>query len=67
MTRRATFTEAELTRAIRAAQKCGLPVVTSEICPDGRIVIHHESAPPPAADPLEAWLAKNGHRDERSA
>ena len=54
MTRRATFREADILRAITAARKAGLPVARTEIMADGRIVLHH-AAEAPAADPYEEW------------
>lgn len=57
MTRRATFTQAELTRAIRAAEACGKVAVFT---PQG--VIFAESGavalPSPDQDDFAAWKAK---------
>lgn len=47
MTARATFRQSDLTRALRAAQDAGLPVVRTEIGPDGRIIMVHEGEAPP--------------------
>ncbi|MFN7224437.1 MAG: hypothetical protein ACK4MS_10500 [Paracoccaceae bacterium] len=67
MTRRAsTFTQADITRAIKAAKAAGLDVNRCEIGPDGRIVLSAESAAP-AADPFDAWKAKRGNHAQRLA
>ena len=57
MTRRATFTEAEIKRAIKAAKGAGMTVTRCEISPDGKIVL--SEAPAESADnPFDAWKAK---------
>jgi hypothetical protein len=58
----ATFKQADLARAVRAVEAAGLKVTRTEIGPDGRIVLHHDSAPA-AVSPLDEWRAK---RDARS-
>ena len=65
MTRRAAFTQAELTRAIRAAKSAGMAVARCEISPDGRIVLS-EAAEPPAPDAFDEWKAKRGNRPQRN-
>ena len=68
MTRRATFTQAGITRAIKAAQAAGMQVSRCEIGPDGRIILSSESAPSAPADPFAAWKAsKDARRHERPA
>jgi hypothetical protein len=57
MTRRATFTQAELTRAIKAAKSAGMTVARCEISPDGRIVLS-EAAEAPAEDVFGKWQAR---------
>lgn len=64
MTRRATFTQAQLTRAIKAAQAAGLTITRCEISPDGRIVVSTESEAAPPPDPFADWKAA---RDARRA
>ena len=54
MTRRAIFRQADVARAIAAAQRAGLPVARTEITSDGRIVLHHQTDAP-ASDPYEEW------------
>lgn len=66
MTRRATFTKADLVRAILAVQATGLPVARCEIAPDGRIVVLTESDGKEQS-PLDAWKANRGRNAERSA
>ncbi len=55
MGKRATFTKAELTRAITAAQAAGLAITRCEIGPDGTIVLssNHASEAPKAA--YDTW------------
>lgn len=58
----ATFKQADLVRAVKAARTCHLNVVRTEISPDGKIILHHcDSAEP--LNELDAWKAK---RDARS-
>lgn len=57
MSRRATFTQAELTRAIKAAKAAGMAVTRCEIAPDGRIVLS-EAATESVEDVFGAWKAK---------
>lgn len=59
----ATFKQADLTRAIKAAQSCGLPVVRSEIMKDGRIVLLHQNdAPLVPTNPLDEWKERHNAR-----
>lgn len=67
MARRQTFTQAEVTRAIKAATAAGMAVARCEITPDGAIVISTESAKQMQADPLEAWRAKKDARGAKGA
>lgn len=60
MTRRATFTQAEITRAIKAAQAAGMTVTRCEIGADGRIILTAESAAAAPPDPFAAWKASRG-------
>lgn len=63
MGRRAAFTQAEVTRALSAAQKLNLPVSSYEIAPDGRIVVHTAVGRLDADDAdvtLAEWKKKNG-------
>jgi hypothetical protein len=73
MTRATRFRQADVTRAIRAAQAAGLQVEKVEIDPQGHIVISNAVghipttvntvAPEPSA--LERWKAKqNAKRDQ---
>jgi hypothetical protein len=64
MTRRTTFTQAELTRAIKAAKAAGMVVTRCEISPDGRIVLS-EAATESVEDVFGAWKAKREVRDAR--
>lgn len=63
--KRATFRQADLTRAVKAARAAGLDVARIEINPDGKIVLEQSretiSGPSNAFD---EWKAK---RDARSA
>lgn len=53
---RTTFRQSDVTRAIRAAQAVGLPVVGFEIAPDGRIVVLTATEGHDAADAaLDGW------------
>lgn len=63
MTRAVTFREADVRRAIRAAEASGLSVAGVEVCPDGVIrVLTGAAKPAQAVDPFEAWEAANGLR-----
>jgi hypothetical protein len=64
MTRRATFTQAELTRAIKGAKAAGMAVTRCEISPDGRIVLL-DAPEAPAEDVFGAWKSKREDRAKR--
>lgn len=61
MNRRATFTQAELTRAIKGARAAGMTVAKCEITPDGRIVLS-DSGTTPADDPYGDWKQRREGR-----
>jgi hypothetical protein len=66
MGKRAAFTQAELSRAIRAAKAAGMEVTRCAITPDGRIVLSDgQHATQAAEDPFETWKAKREGRAER--
>lgn len=55
MSRRATITQAELTRILKAYRDAGLPVVRTEIGRDGRVIVHStDSASDQVANPWDA-------------
>lgn len=59
MGKRATFTQAEMTRAIRAAKAAGMNITRCEIGSDGSIILSEIN---PAAAPVSAldqWKVKN--------
>ncbi len=61
---RAVFRQSDVTRAIRAAQSVGLPVVGFEITPNGKITVHTATEGHDAADAaLEGW--RRGRPDAR--
>ena len=62
MGKRATFTQAEVTRAIKAAKAAGLQVTRCEIGPDGSIVL--TEAPAPSDDAFTQWKAKRENRTQ---
>jgi hypothetical protein len=55
--RSATFRQADLSRALKAARAAGMEVGRVEISPDGRIVITPRltTEQTPAADSLDSW------------
>ena len=59
MTRRATFTAAELRRVIKAAREIDHNAVV-EVTSDGKIRIVPPSPPPKAKDAVEDWFRDNG-------
>lgn len=63
--KRATFTQADVTRAAKALRAAGLDVVRTEIAPDGKLVfVHNQETISDQASALDQWRAK---RDARSA
>jgi L-asparaginase/Glu-tRNA(Gln) amidotransferase subunit D len=54
------FKQANLVRAVRAAQAAGLPVVATIIAPDGTIRLEHVGAPADSAPTnlFDRWEAK---------
>jgi hypothetical protein len=62
MTRRATFTEAELKRAIKAARAVD-PNAEVQITPDGGIVIRRAESKPVAASEVDAWFGQGNDAD----
>lgn len=61
--RRATFTQADLTRAVKAVRAAGLDVARVEIGTDGKIVLVQstETISGPQS-PLDEWKAKRNAR-----
>jgi hypothetical protein len=63
----AKFTQADIVRALKAAQSVGFEVDAIELRPDGVLQISRHAAPTASTaspDPFEAWKAK---RDARQA
>jgi hypothetical protein len=61
MGKRATFTQAEVTRAVKGAQAGGMKIKRVEILPDGRIVVSIDeelNLPTDAEDAFGAWKAR---------
>lgn len=62
MGKRATFTQNEVTRAVRGVTACGLTPSRAEILPDGRIVVHIAGRPEEdTRTPFQKW------KDEQNA
>lgn len=66
MTRRATFTKAEITRAVSAIKATELHIVRVEITADGKILIETGTpknagprSPAEQLSPLEQWQAEH--------
>ena len=57
MTRAVTFTQAQVRRAVKAAESAGLRVSKVTIAPDGSITVDSGDNPPPAVDSHEAAVA----------
>ncbi|URW76421.1 hypothetical protein M9980_04155 [Sphingomonas donggukensis] len=63
--KRATFRQADLTRAVKAVRAAGLDVARVEIDTDGKIVlVQSKETISDQMSPLDQWKAK---RDARSA
>ncbi|MEM1345600.1 MAG: hypothetical protein AAGI34_13610 [Pseudomonadota bacterium] len=62
--RKATFLQADVQRALKAAHALGIPVARYEITPDGtiRVVCQDEAGTPVEQSALDNWLAKNEAR-----
>jgi hypothetical protein len=58
VTARLKFTEAAVRRAITAVQKAGLPIVATEIAPDGTVRIVHQGLAPSIAPINDAATSK---------
>ena len=61
MGKRATFTQAEITRAVKGAQAGGMKITRVEILPDGRISVSTAAeieTPKDAEDAFGAWKAR---------
>jgi hypothetical protein len=54
MTARARFSQADIERAMRAAEKCGLSLARVRICPDGSIEL--VAGEPESADKASNWF-----------
>lgn len=62
MARRTTFTQGDLTRAVKGAAAAGLPIARVEIAPDGKIVLVAADGSSAAPEtPLEAWRRSSDH------
>lgn len=66
MGKRQTFTQSDITRAIKGAKAAGMAVNRCEILPDGRIVVAEESALQPE-DPFLAWKSARENRTQRAS
>jgi hypothetical protein len=60
VTTRLPFTESAVRRAINAARKAGLPIVATEVAPDGTVRIIHEGLAPTVRPinhtPASKWM-----------
>lgn len=65
MTKRSTFTQAEISRALKGVTACGLKPSRAEILPDGKIVIHIGDAP--ESDTRTAYQRWKDEQNARSA
>jgi hypothetical protein len=61
MTARLPITEAAMRRAINAARKAGLPIVATEITPNGTVRLIHEGVAPTAAPISDGATSKVGY------
>jgi len=57
MTRAITFTQAQVRRAVKAAESAGLRVRSVTVNPDGSITVDSGDNQPPAVDSREATVA----------
>lgn len=64
MGKRAAFTQAEITRAIKAAKAAGMTVTRCEIGADGSIVLTDAPPAPAAEDAFATWKSKREGRAE---
>lgn len=60
----ATFKQADIVRAVKAARACGLDVVATEISRDGKITLVHSglATPTESSNPYDLWKAKDNAR-----
>lgn len=63
MGKRTTFTQAEVVRAVKAAQLCGLKITSTRITADGDIVIYHDDHSAVELTPFEKWKAEQDARE----
>lgn len=63
----ATFKQADLVRAVKAARTCGLKVLRTEITRDGTIVLFHNDDEKVGIDPTNAFDEWKAKRDARAA
>jgi hypothetical protein len=59
--RPATFKQADLMRALRAAKLAGLEVTRFHITPEGIVVFTSADAGSPQQSPLDEWMARHAH------
>jgi hypothetical protein len=57
MTRAVTFTQAQVRRAVKAAESAGLQVKRVTVNPDGSITVDNGDNPAPTIDSRKATLA----------
>ncbi|WP_200685660.1 hypothetical protein [Paracoccus caeni] len=61
--RKSSFTQADVSRAIKGAQACGLPITRTLIEPNGTIIIHHDSSgESDNLTPFQKWKAEQDAR-----
>lgn len=63
----ATFKQADLVRAVKAARACGLQVLRTEITRDGTIILFHNNDDKAGGDPVSAFDEWKAKRDARAA
>lgn len=59
----ATFKQADLERAVKAARACDLPIVRTEISKDGTIVLVHHKSMQVAESDLDKWEANRASKN----